>query len=150
MRIGNLTLGVINTSNRPTRFGVIRRESPAGNQIAIGHRIILLRDAAKLTTSRTLAANNTESGGSIAGVNHTKGKVSYAHWVDFMTKFGTAYRGDCALGNPTSITALKLMSITDGENLSLGSWSIRSNCLPLRWLACQISRNVQPSLWLTS
>ena len=99
----------------------------AVEEIAIGHRIILLRDAAKLITDRTPSGNNTDSMGTIAGVPHAAGKVSYAHWTDFMTKFGTAYRGDCALGNPTSITALKLMSITDGQNLSLGSWSMLPN-----------------------
>ena len=103
----------------------------AVEEIGIGHRIMLLRDACKLITDKTPATNDYASGTgnrqTIAGVKHVKGKVSYAHWTDFMTRFGTAYRGDCAIGNPNSITALKLMSITDGENLSLGSWSMLPN-----------------------
>ena len=40
-----------------------------------------------------------------------------------MTQFGTAYRGDCVIGNPHSITNFKLMSMTDDTNLTLASWA---------------------------
>ena len=103
----------------------------AVEEIAIGHRIVLLQRACKLIVDKTPSANNYASGvntkATIVGVHHTQGRVSYPHWTDFLTEFGTAYRGDCAIGNPTSITALKLMSITDGTNITFSSWSMMPN-----------------------
>ena len=97
----------------------------AVEEIGIGHRIVLLRTACKLITDKTPSANVTTraSQGAIAGVTAAAGEIKYPQWVEFMTKFGTAYRGDCVIGNPQAITNFKLMSMTDGDNLTLSSWA---------------------------
>ena len=97
----------------------------AVEEIAIGHRIVLLQDAAKLIVSKTPSGtdHNIVVSGTKAGVAHVPGSIGYPHWVEFLTGFGTAYRGDCVIGNQSSITALKLMSMTAGDNLTLGSWA---------------------------
>ena len=106
----------------------------AVEEIAIGHRIMLLRDAVKLITGTPLVTGRAyTSGGQIAGVKHEMGRVSYPHWEDFKTKFGTAYGFDSVIGNEKSIIAFKLMSITDGQNLSLGSWSMMPNTNITDW-----------------
>ena len=101
----------------------------AVEEIAIGHRIILLRAAVKLITETSLTGNKAyvSKGTEIGGVKHTMGKVSYPHFTDFITRFGTAYKPDCVIGNEKSITAFKLMSISDGQNLTLGSWAMMPN-----------------------
>ena len=108
----------------------------AVEEIAIGHRIVLLRKAAKLITGTTALSDfpaasatsrNYTQTGDIAGVSSSAGKVSYAHFSDFVTHFGTAYKPDCVIGNEKSIVAFKLMSVTEGDNLTLGSWAMLPN-----------------------
>ena len=99
-------------------------------EIAIGHRIALLRALAKLIRDSMPSGNSFDASASSVlggGIAFTAGKVDYPRWTEFMTKFGSAYQGNTAIGNEASITALKLMSITDGDNLSLGSWSMMPN-----------------------
>ena len=102
----------------------------AVEEIAIGHRIALLRALAKLIRDSMPSGNsfNAKTDATVtAGVGYEQGKVDYPRWTEFMTKFGSAYQGNTAIGNEGAITALKLMSITDGNNLSLGSWSMLPN-----------------------
>ena len=105
----------------------------AVEEIAIGHRITLLRSAAKLIhdsrpTANTYNAKTATGLPSAANdVPYAQYKVDYPRFSHFMTTFGSAYRGNCAIGNEASITALKLMSISDGRNLSLGSWTMMPN-----------------------
>ena len=100
----------------------------AVEEIGIGHRITLLRGAAKLIHDSRPSGNTYDaSAQTVGGVTFEAGRVDYARWTHFMTTFGSAYTGDVAIGNEQSVVALKLMSITDGDNLSLGSWSMMPN-----------------------
>ena len=98
----------------------------AVDRIALDHRIVILRRAAKLVTDKTPAANNVlanaqGNGGNVNGIAHTAGMVQYPHFLDFISSFGTAYRGNCIIGNRQSINSLKLMSLSAGQNITFGS-----------------------------
>ena len=90
--------------------------------VGILYQDALLREGIRLIVSKT--TSGTTAGGTFAGIKHVQGKVSFGHWKKHLTSFGTAYRCNLVLGNPDSITKFWLMSITDGENLSLGSFAM--------------------------
>ena len=100
----------------------------AVEEIAIGHRITLLRDAAMVITTDTPSGNDYAIGtATLAGVPHVAGNLEYPFFVQWLTDFGTAYKCDCIVGNQNSITNLKLMSLSAGDNLTLGSWATLPN-----------------------
>ena len=97
-------------------------------EIAIGHRLELLGDLGKL-----IVDTRTENGASyqydvsnstFGGYTHTANRLEYPYWTAFKDSFGDAYTPNVTIGNANAITSLKLMSITDGNNLSYGSFAM--------------------------
>ena len=109
-----------------TRFADLTN---AIEEIAIGHRIVLLQDLGRLIHDSVPSGNTyTTSGQTVAGVTATAGQLEYPFWVKFMKDFGNAYIPNVTLGNPTSITSLELMSMTAGnQNITYGSWAMVPN-----------------------
>ena len=125
-RMSNYRAGIEATDQFLSNSQVRTRDiTNAIEEIAIGHRIALTRQAAKLIHDSMPNGNKyTMPAAGVGGVTREANVLKFPFWIDFKTKFGSAYNGNVAIGNQKSITDLKLMSITDGTNLSFGSWSM--------------------------
>ena len=103
----------------------------AVEEIAIGHRIILLRKACKTIVDATPSSQvfNAKTGvdNPYLGVTYAQGRMDWPRYTFFRTKSGTAYTFDCCIGNEQSIISLENMSITDGTNVTFGSWTMAPN-----------------------
>lgn len=100
----------------------------AVESIAIGHRIILLRKACKTIVDACPTGNvfNAKTGppaNPYLDVTYKQGRMDWPRYTLFRTKSGTAYTFDCAIGNEPSILSLDNMSISDGANITFGSWA---------------------------
>ena len=96
-------------------------------EIAIGHRIALLLQVAKLLKD-SVPANNTYASANVHGITHVTGQMDYPNWTVFMKEFGNAYIPNVTIGNKTAITSLELMSMTAGDqNITFGSWTMVPN-----------------------
>ena len=89
-------------------------------EIGIGHRLMLLRLAAKIANDSKVGTYST-SGRTVGTITAEAGKLQFPFWSQFLKEFGTAYNPNIAIGNKKSITDFEMMSFTDGQNLTLGS-----------------------------
>ena len=97
-------------------------------EIAIGHRIVLLQKLCKTIVGMRKSSNvfnaKTDVVNPFMGVTYAQGRIDWPRYTLFKTKSGTAYHFDCAIGNELSIVAMLCMSMTDGTNLTFGSWAM--------------------------
>lgn len=104
----------------------------AVEEIAIGHRIILLRKACKTIvdacpTGNVFNAKTTLVENPYLGITYAKGRMDWPRYSYFKKLSGSAYNYDCAIGNEKSITSLENMTVTDGTNITFASWTMMPN-----------------------
>lgn len=103
----------------------------AVEQIAIGHRIVLLRKACKTIVDACPSSHvfNAKTGvdNPYLGITYNKGRMDWPRYSYFRKLAGSAYVYDCAIGNEKSITSLENMTVTDGTNITFASWTMMPN-----------------------